>query len=85
VLKDLVAQDDSGIDFSVMIIGGAAIVKKDEDETMAPVAQGPSGIEVLRTEEFWVDLKGFLTQRLRNEQEGDKLLEVFKKAWQGHA
>jgi len=85
VLKDLVAEDDAGVEFSVMIIGGAASVKKEDGGTTAPVAQGPSGEEVLRTEEFWLDLKGFLTQRLKDEQEGEQLLEVFRKAWEGQA
>jgi len=85
VLKDVVAQDEASVEFSVMVIGGAASIKKDDSETTAPVAQGPSGEEVLQTQEFWDDLKGFLTQRLKDEQEGEKLLEVFKKSWQGHA
>ena len=38
--------------------------------------------EVLRTEEFWADLKGFLAQRLRDEEEGEKLGRVFKEAWE---
>lgn len=38
--------------------------------------------EVLRTEEFWADLKGFLAQRLRDEEEGEKLSSMFKEAWE---
>ncbi|KAK5706762.1 hypothetical protein LTR97_001753 [Elasticomyces elasticus] len=42
-----------------------------------------SGVEdVLKSEEFWADLKGFLTQRLRDESEGAKLVEVFKSAYE---
>jgi len=46
------------------------------------VAQGASGVEVLRTEAFWEDLKGFLVQRLRDEGEGERLAGVFKQAWE---
>lgn len=47
-------------------------------------AQGPSGTEMLRTEEFWGDLKGFLAQRLRDEAEGERLAGVFRGAWEGN-
>lgn len=81
VLKDLVGEEDAGVEFAVMVIGGTASVGKLEDNTSAPVAVGPSGGEVVATEEFWTDLKGFLTQRLRNEGESEKVFGVFKKAW----
>ncbi|KAK5741228.1 hypothetical protein LTR17_004168 [Elasticomyces elasticus] len=42
-----------------------------------------SGVDdMLQSEEFWADLKGFLTQRLRDEGEGAKLVEVFKAAYE---
>ncbi|KAF2163527.1 hypothetical protein M409DRAFT_68448 [Zasmidium cellare ATCC 36951] len=39
--------------------------------------------ELLKGEEFWDDLKGFLSQRLRDEKEGEKLVGVFRQAWKG--
>ena len=36
--------------------------------------------EILKTEEFWADLKGFLVQRLRDQGEGEKLAQVFREA-----
>ena len=45
-----------------------------------PVAQGISGKEVLETEQFWSDLKGFLVQRIKDEKEGERLAGVFRKA-----
>lgn len=79
VLKDLVGKGDASIEFSVMIIGGAVSVKEESDT--APVAQGPSGAELLRTEEFWEDLKAFLIQRLKDQGEGERVHETFRKAW----
>jgi len=38
------------------------------------------GRSVLATEEFWVDLKGFLVQRLKDESEGERIWAVFKDA-----
>jgi hypothetical protein len=80
-LKDLVGEEDASVEFTIMVMGGAASISKDTEVPAAPVAVGPSGEEVTGTEEFWADLKGFLTQRLRDEAEGEKLFGVFKNAW----
>ncbi|KAH6622233.1 cell-cycle control medial ring component [Boeremia exigua] len=45
-------------------------------------AVGPSGKEVVATEEFWGDLKNFVLQRIKDEQEGDRLVSVFRQAWE---
>lgn len=85
VLKDVIGEEETKAEFSIMVMGGAASVKKvetPEKEVVAPVAQGPSGLESLAGEEFWGDLKGFLVQRLRDEEQGNKVYEVFKKAWE---
>ena len=77
VLKNLVGDEDMKVEFSIMVMGGSASVKEAE----ALVTQGVGVADVLGTEEFWQDLKGYLSQRLRNEEHGEKLVEVFKKAW----
>ncbi|KAL3421290.1 hypothetical protein PVAG01_07735 [Phlyctema vagabunda] len=85
VLKDVVGEDESSVEFSIMVLGGAAAVTKEEPaDATAPVAQGQSGKEALVTEEFWSDLKGFLTQRLRDEKQADKAYDIFKGAWESH-
>lgn len=83
VLKDLVGEDESEVEFSVMVMGGASsVVKKGDTEAVdAPVAQGASGAEVLQGDEFWDDLKGFLVQRLRDEEQGEKMYGIFRNAW----
>ena len=47
-----------------------------------PVAQGPSGKEVVATDDFWADLKNFVMQRTRDEAEAERLAGIFKKAWE---
>ncbi|KAL2149482.1 hypothetical protein VTH82DRAFT_8133 [Thermothelomyces myriococcoides] len=56
---------------------------KDVDMVDAPVAQGLSGKAVLETDQFWADLKGFLQQRVRDEEVAGEAAELFKKAWEG--
>jgi len=60
---------------------------KKADEEVEPKVLGAAGEgkigagkEVLRTEEFWGDLKGFLVQRLKDEAEGERVAGVFRKA-----
>jgi hypothetical protein len=47
------------------------------------VAVGLSGTDVLRTEEFWTDLGGYLQQRIRDEKAAGDVLGKFREAWQG--
>lgn len=47
--------------------------------------QGPNSEEILQTEEFWGDLKGFLEQRLKDESEAGRLQELFRKSWKSTA
>ncbi|TGJ78668.1 hypothetical protein E0Z10_g10088 [Xylaria hypoxylon] len=83
VLKDLVGDDDTTVEFSVMVMGGAATAAATvgKPETQSEVAQGLSGAGVLQTEEFWGDLKGFLLQRIRDEQLAEELTNTFQEAW----
>jgi len=83
ILKDLVGEEETSVEFSVMVIGGAASVKKEGNAVAtAPMAQGLSGTEVLRMDDFWEDLKGFLTQRLKDQGEGERVCGLFRKAWE---
>jgi hypothetical protein len=47
-----------------------------------PAAQGPSGKEVVATDEFWGDLKNFIMQRTRDETEAERLAALFRGAWE---
>ncbi|KAI9763007.1 MAG: hypothetical protein M4579_000070 [Chaenotheca gracillima] len=100
VIKDLVEEGAGSAEFSVMVIGGAAATtsttsKEPSGEAATtsgqegvvdpPVAQGPSGTDVLQSEDFWEDLRGFLMQRLRDEGEAQKISQVFKQAWETQA
>lgn len=89
VLKDLVGNDGEGqggkVEFGVMVIGGAAALKKADSEEKEPEIKEmrKGGKEVLKTEEFWGDLKGYLVQRLSDEGEGERVWNVFRKAVEG--
>jgi hypothetical protein len=73
--------DGEVVEFNVMLMGGVTPggEKKVEKVTKPSVAVGLSGKDMLGTDEFWDDLKGFLVQRLKDEDEGERLAKVFKK------
>lgn len=78
-LKDVVGEEEGvkRVEMGIMVIGGANLGKKEEE--VEPVVVG-NGKEVLRTEEFWGDLKGFLVARLKDEAEGERIWGVFRNA-----
>ena len=84
VLKDLVAEHEISVEFSVMVLGGAAAVPTAPAtgvQAHTEIAQGPSGLEELHKKVFWDDLRGFLLQRLRDEGTTDELFKTFQDAW----
>ncbi|KAJ9661622.1 hypothetical protein H2198_001798 [Neophaeococcomyces mojaviensis] len=52
---------------------------KSESEPVQPGEE--SGMDVLRTTEFWNDLEGFLAQRIRSQADAARLREMFERAW----
>ncbi|KAF3071018.1 hypothetical protein GL218_00701 [Daldinia childiae] len=84
VLKDLAGESETSIEFSVMVMGGAAAIKT-TTPAQSDVAQGQSGNDVLDTKEFWDDLRGFLLQRIRDEKTADELTNTFQSAWKAKA
>ncbi|EHL00620.1 hypothetical protein M7I_3508 [Glarea lozoyensis 74030] len=81
VLKDILGAEHKGsVELGVMVIGGAAAVeKKDDPADKMDVEIGIGhGDEILKTEEFWADLRGFLVQRLKDEAQGDRLVKAFR-------
>ena len=92
-LKELIGdeplQAGQEIELGVMVMGyKEADVAKTEDTTMrdadgeTSVAQGPSGEEVLGSEEFWSNLNGFLVQRLRDEAKAGEVFDKFRASWE---
>ena len=74
------------LELSVMVLGGGiggGGAKGGGSETAAASAsaKSTSGTAVLQTGEFWDDLKGFLIQRLKDEDEGTRMAGLFQKAW----
>ncbi|RMJ07430.1 hypothetical protein BHE90_007273 [Fusarium euwallaceae] len=82
ILKDLLGDTDMSIEFTVMVIGGAAAIPPEEPEAAPEVL--PTGKEALETEEFWSDLKGFLMQRLKDEAQAEELSVLFRSSWQSN-
>ena len=88
VVGDEVGEGGGEVEFGIMVIGGVPVTRGEEDVTMGEaggvgVAQGISGAEVLGTEEFWEDLRGWLMQRIRDEGAAGEAWEVFKGGWKG--
>lgn len=86
------------VEFSVMVMGGGGVSAAPERAATPPVeapqpvneageVQGNEapvvqGREVLDTEEFWEDLRGFLVQRLRDDAEGRRVAAIFRGAFE---
>lgn len=85
IVEELVGEEDTEIEFGIMVIGGAASVgtgsRGRSEEQLPSVAVGESGKEVFGTEAFWTDLRGFLTQRVKDAGEGEKAAALFREAW----
>ncbi|KAL6801857.1 cell-cycle control medial ring component domain-containing protein [Trichoderma sp. SZMC 28012] len=96
VLKELLAKEsDRTIDFSVMVIGGAAAIPPEEKKESAgeamettdePVATAQADAAVveaeLESDAFWADLSGFLQQRLKAQDKAEELSSLFRSSWQ---
>lgn len=82
-VKEIVGDEDIGkeAEFTVMVIGGFVAPVSRQGANPGPVSHGPSGEEILRSEEFWGDLKGFLLQRVRDEDKATEALNVFQEGW----
>lgn len=90
-LKDLLAEGEVEVEFSVMVMGGAGStpgagaveepVATEEAAEGPAAALGASGEALLETEEFWEDLRGFLMQRLKDEKMSEQLSGGWRRAW----
>jgi hypothetical protein len=52
-----------------------------EAESAATAAAVNTTTDMLKSDEFWADLQAFLTQRLRDKEQSEKLAKLFKGAW----
>lgn len=75
--------DDMVIDEQASFPGSekAQIQAESSSAPGAASGAGPSGPGALNTIEFWNDLQDFLSQRLRDTEEAQRLNKVFKMAW----
>lgn len=79
ILKDLASESDMRVDFSVMVIGGAAAIHPELKEEAVARARG---LDALTTDAFWTDLNGFLEQRLKDKVVAGELGQLFKTNWE---
>ncbi|KAJ6783725.1 hypothetical protein PWT90_05475 [Aphanocladium album] len=92
ILSEVLGDDaPTAVEFSVMVIGGAAAVLPpapmdvDSDPTVPKAApKAKKGVEAVETPEFWTDLNGFLMQRVKDEETAAELTTVFRNAWESH-
>lgn len=81
------------VEFGVMVMGGAKVVGSTSSTAAAAetgaagekpspsAAVGPNGKEVLQTDAFWEDLQGYLSQRIKDVDEAQRLRTLFQSAW----
>jgi hypothetical protein len=95
-LQDLLSTDEeSELSLSAMFLGGVTpiiqaqstlsadtVTQSSEDVTMGGTSSATKDTSLLKTEEFWTDLRGFLVQRLKSEEDAENAFAVFRKAWQ---
>ena len=59
----------------------ASAPDSEKAQAEAEATEQPTAVEgILKTDEFWADLKGFLVQRLNDEKEGERLGKLFREA-----
>ena len=80
------------VEFGVMVMGGAKVVESTSSTAAAAetgaagekpspsAAVGPNGKEVLQTDAFWEDLQGYLSQRIKDVDEAQRLRTLFQSA-----
>jgi len=81
------ATEKEEVEFGVMILGGGVespVVKqeeKDGGESMdVDTEKDLDGVKgIMKTEEFWMDLRQFLIKRLNDEKEGERMMNNLKR------
>ncbi|KYK55771.1 Ubiquitin supergroup [Drechmeria coniospora] len=81
ILKDVLAESETAVEFSVMVIGGAAAIVP-ENAASSAAAVALTGVAAVETDAFWTDLKAFLTQRLKDETAAEHLSSLFRSGWE---
>lgn len=95
ILRDVVGEGQAAVvEFSVMVIGGAAAILPEETMDVdgdagegagaARRRRAEKGEAAVEQDRFWEDLNGFLMQRVKDEDTAAELTTVFKNAWEAH-
>ncbi|PHH81627.1 hypothetical protein CDD82_320 [Ophiocordyceps australis] len=81
ILKDVVAESDTAVEFSIMVVGGSAAIAPENSVEAPSEATGNAAVQ---SPEFWTDLQGFLMQRLKDQATAEELCHLFKTSWESH-
>ncbi|KAL9015766.1 MAG: hypothetical protein Q9185_006846 [Variospora sp. 1 TL-2023] len=88
-VAEVIGEEGGGeeVEFGVMVMGLPGGGKKGEggeekkEVGKGAVAQGASGEEVMGSDAFWDDLRGWLMQRVRDEGMAGEAWGLFKRGW----
>ncbi|KAF1813127.1 hypothetical protein P152DRAFT_433920 [Eremomyces bilateralis CBS 781.70] len=72
------SKDAKTLALGIMVLGGIPAQPVAEKT----VAEGKFGADVMKDEAFWEDLKGFLSQRVKDQATSEKAVKIWKKAWE---
>jgi len=81
ILKDLVADGETTLELTVIVMGGAAAIPAATPEKSG-AAEASTGAAVVETDAFWADLRGFLLQRIKDEDQASELSTLFRSSWE---
>ena len=81
ILKEIIGDTETAVEFSVMVMGGAAAIPPEQADTVMADA---TTADALESNEFWNDLGAFLMQRLKDKSKADELSSLFKSSWEAN-
>ncbi|EPQ64589.1 Bgt-5242 [Blumeria graminis f. sp. tritici] len=83
-------EDSNSLDLSVMVLGGATLIEKeshalnasgqDNSTDSARALNSSDKSSLIETNEFWSDLRSYLSTQLQDEAEGERVCQIFKAA-----
>ena len=80
------AEGSVDVDFNVMVVGGTpggTAATSEDKNPMESATSKISRVDLLASEEFWTDLKGWLGMKLKDDGEGERVLGIFRNAVSG--
>ncbi|CCU80803.1 unnamed protein product [Blumeria hordei] len=85
-------EDHNSLELSVMVLGGASSLIEKESHGLNAAGQDnstdsarafnscPEKSDLIKTNEFWSDLRSYLSTQLQDEAEGERVCQIFRAA-----